>query len=343
MTTASTSFGTTPDGQAVELFTLTNANGLKAKITNYGAILVSLETPDKDGQLVDITLGYDTLDDYVKDECYFGCTVGRFANRIRQGKFTLDGKEYTLAGNDEGHHLHGGDVGFSKRVWKVEPVEPDAVKFFYSSPDGEEHYPGALDVTVVYTLSDENELKIDYTATADAPTIVNLTNHTYWNLRGPAAGNILDHLVTIEADEYTEVNEELVPNGEIVPTAGTALDFSSPHTVGERIAQIEGGYDHNYVARGPAGQLRPMAKVVDPTRGRVMEIAATNPGIQFYTGNFLDGTITGKDGLAYRQHAALCLETQHYPDSPNHDNFPSVVLRPGETYRQTTVHKFSTT
>jgi aldose 1-epimerase len=343
MSVETSTFGTTSDGKTAQLFTITNANGLTATITEYGATLVGLETPDKDGNLADITLGYDSLDGYVADTCYFGCTVGRFANRIRRAKFTLDGKEITLAGNDHGHHLHGGDVGFNKKVWDAKIVEPDAVEFSYTSSDGEENFPGELKVKVVYTLNDADELKIDYTATTDAPTIVNLTNHTYWNLRGPAAGDVLGHEVTIESDEYTAVSPELVPNGQIAPLAGTPLDFSTPHTVGQRIGQVEGGYDHNYVVRGELGKLRPMAKVVENTTGRVMEISATNPAIQFYSGNFLDETVvTGKGGVVYHKHFGLCLETQHYPDSPNHENFPSVVLRPSQTYRQTTVHKFST-
>ncbi|MBN1943182.1 MAG: galactose mutarotase [Phycisphaerae bacterium] len=330
-------FGTSP-----VLFTVTNARGLRAKITNYGATLVSLEAPDKNGKLTDIVLGYDSLEGYINDTCYLGCTVGRFANRIRRAKCTLDGMEYLLTANDKGHHLHGGGVGFNKRLWAGRAVEPSAVEFTYTSPAGEENYPGELKVKVVYTLTDANELKIDYTAVTDAPTIINLTNHAYWNLRGPAAGDILGHEVTIESDEYTAVSPELVPSGEIAPLAGTPLDFTTPHAVGERIAQIEGGYDHNFVVRGKPGELRPMAKVVEKTTGRVMDISATNPAIQFYTGNFLDGTVTGKGSVVYQKHFGLCLETQHYPDSPNHDNFPSVVLRPGETYRQTTVHKFST-
>lgn len=335
-------FGTTPDGREAQLFTITNARGLRAKVTNYGATLVSLETPDRDGKLTDVALGYDSLEGYVNDTCYLGSTVGRFANRIRRAKFTLDGREYTLAGNDDGHHLHGGSVGYNKRLWDAKVSQPDAVEFTYTSPDGEENYPGELKVKVVYTLTDANELKIDYTATTDAPTIVNLTNHTYWNLRGPAAGDILDHELTLQSDEYTAVSPELVPSGKIAKTAGTPLDFASPHVVSERIARVEGGYDHNFIVRGKAGTLRPMAKVVEKTTGRVMDISATNPAIQFYTGNFLDGTVKGKGGVVYQKHFGLCLETQHYPDTPNHDNFPSVVLRPGETYRQTTVHAFST-
>lgn len=343
MPIVSANFGTTPDGKPVQLFTIVNAKGLKAKITNYGATLVSLETPDRNGKLADVTLGYDSLDGYVNDKSYLGCSVGRFANRIRGAKFTLDGREYMLAPNDKGHHLHGGDVGFNKRLWNAKAVGTNAVEFTYTSPAGEERYPGEMKVKIVYTLTDRNELKIDYTATTDAPTIVNLTNHTYWNFRGPAAGDILGHELTLQSDEYTAISPELVPSGEIAGVAGTPLDFTSPHVIGERIGKVEGGYDHNYIVRGKLGELRPMAKVVEKTTGRVMEISATNPAIQFYSGNFLDETVvTGKGGMVYHIHDGLCLETQHYPDSPNHENFPSVVLRPGETYRQTTVHAFST-
>lgn len=335
-------YGTAPDGRSVRRYTLKNSHGLRAELIDYGATLVRLEVPDRSGHPADVVLGYDSLEGYVRDKDYLGCTVGRFANRICRAKFTLDGKTYTLAANDNGNHLHGGAVGFNKRLWTARVAEPDAVEFAYVSPDGEENYPGRLDVKVVYTLTETDELKIDYTAVTDAPTIVNLTNHAYWNLRGAGNGDILNHVLTLFADRYTPVGSELVPDGRILPTAGTGLDFTVPHAIGERIGQVPGGYDHNFAVPGPIGTLRPMAKLLEPSSGRVLEILATNPGIQFYTGNFLDGTIRGKGGLAYQKHFGLCLETQHYPDSPNHENFPSVVLRPGETYRQTTIHGFST-
>ncbi len=344
MSIVKSSFGTTPDGTAVDLYTCTNANGLVLKMTNYGAIVVALETPDRDGNLANINAGYDAVEDYIKGSPYFGATVGRYCNRIANGRFTLDGQEYTLATNNGENHLHGGTVGFDKVVWEatsVETADGVGVKFHRVSPAGEEGYPGNLDVTVVYTLTNQNELKVEFTANTDQPTVLNLTNHNYWNLRGIGSGNHYDHEVQIEADKYLAVDDGLIPTGELADVAGTPLDFRTPRPIGERIHQIDAdpvGYDHCYALRNQDGTLTLAAKVRDPASGRVMEIFTTQPGIQFYTGNFLDGAPTN-GGL--KQHEAFCLETQHYPDSPNQPAFPATVLRPGETYSQTTVHKFS--
>ena len=338
-------YGTTPDGAEIELFTLSAARGMRAKIINYGAILVSLEAPDRDGHLDDVTLGCESLAEWIADTCYFGATAGRVANRLADASFALDGQSYTLAANNGPNHLHGGIVGFNKVVWTAEAVEGDAavgVKLTYLSADGEEGYPGNLSVTVVYTVTDAGELKIEYTATTDKPTVVNLTHHSYWNLSGPAAGDILGHELTLHADRYTPVDDVQIPTGEVLPVAGTPMDFTSPHTIGERLGQVEGGYDHNYVLRDQSGQCAPAAEVYDPASGRVLEICTTEPGIQFYSGNFLDGSVTGRGGVVYQKHQGFCLETQHYPDSPNQPDFPPVTLRPGETYRHVTVHKFST-
>jgi aldose 1-epimerase len=288
-------------------------------------------------------LGFDTLGPYLKGHPHFGCTAGRVANRIAKGTFVLDGKTYHLAINNGPNHLHGGLKGFDKAVWKAEPQPAAAVKFSYTSPDGEEGYPGSLQTTVTMTLTDANELRIDYSAVTDKPTLVNLTNHSYFNLAG--TGDILRHELTINADAVTAVDDTLIPTGEIRPVAGTPLDFRTPQTIGSRFSQLETtpvGYDDNYVLNWGGKALAFAARVFEPKSGRVMEVFTTQPGVQLYTANWLDGSLIGKGGVAYRQHAALCLETQHFPDSVNHPNFPSVVLRPGETYRQTTVHKFST-
>ena len=337
-------FGTLPDGTAVELFTLTNSKGLKARLMTYGAILVSLEVPDRDGRLGDVVLGYDSLEAYVKNNPYFGAIVGRYGNRIAKGKFTLDGATYTLATNDGANHLHGGRKGFDKVVWKADPIrtaEAVGVRFSYLSKDGEEGYPGNLSVAVEYTLNEANELAISYGATTDKATPVNLTHHTYWNLNG-AKGDVLGQTLELAADRFTVVDKGLIPTGALAPVKGTAMDFTAPMEIGARIAQVEGGYDHNYVLnRAPSG-LALAARLADPSSGRVMEIRTTEPAIQFYSGNFLDGTITGKGGIVYKTHYGLCLETQHYPDSPNHPDFPSTILRPGRTLRSLTVHRFST-
>ncbi|MBA7602247.1 Aldose 1-epimerase [subsurface metagenome] len=338
------SFGQVPDGKGVDLYTLTNANGLRARITNYGAILVSLEVPDRDGKLADITLGYDTLDGYIKRGSFFGATVGRYANRIGGAGFVLNGIEYKLAANNRPNHIHGGRKGFDKVVWNAEQIETaDAVgvKLTYLSIDGEEGYPGNLDCTVIYTLTNNDELKISYEAETDKTTVVNLTNHSYYNLAGQGMGDILGHELMLNADSYTVVDEGLIPTGEIRSVKDSPMDFTSPMSIGSRIDQVGKGYDHNYVLNSGGG-LALCARVYEPTSGRVMEVYTTEPGVQLYTGNFLNGSITGKDGKVYNKHYAFCLETQHFPDSPNKPHFPSVVLEPGQKYTTETVHKFST-
>jgi aldose 1-epimerase len=336
-------FGQTPDGQRIDLYTLTNANGLRARIMNYGATLVSLEVPDQEGKLKDITLGFDTLNGYFTEHPYFGPTVGRYANRIGKAKFVLNGTEYKLAANNGENHLHGGIKGFDKVVWKAEQIEGQGstgVKMTYLSPDGEEGYPGNLRCVVIYTLTNNNELKISYEAVTDKTTVVNLTNHTYWNLAGQGNGDILGHEVMLSADKYTVVDEGLIPTGENRDVKDSPMDFTKPMTIGSRIDQVPGGYDHNYVLNSGGGELALCARVYEPGSGRVMEIYTTEPGVQFYTGNFLDGSITGKGGKVYKKHYGFCLETQHFPDSPNKPQFPSVVLEPGEKYSTVTVHKF---
>jgi aldose 1-epimerase len=339
-------YGKTSDGVEVEQYTLTNANGMKVKIITYGATITDVEVPDHDGKLANIVLFRDSLEDYQRaDTPFFGSTVGRYGNRIAKGKFTLDGKEYTLATNNNGQSLHGGIKGFDKVVWKAESVEDKdsvGVKFSYVSPDGEEGYPGTLTSQVVYSITNQNELKMDYTATTDKPTVVNLTNHAYWNLSGAGSGDILGETIMINADKYLPVDDVLIPTGEIKDVKDTPMDFTKPMTIGSRIADVPGGYDHCYVLNQKApGEVTLVAKIDDSKSGRVMEIYTTEPAVQFYTGNFLDGTITA-GGKTYQKNAAFCLETQHYPDSPNQEKFPSTVLKPGETYKHTTVHKFTT-
>lgn len=343
-------FGTMPDGQRVSLYTLTNTQGAIARITNYGAIVTELWMPDKNGTLGDIVLGFDSLEGYLGDSPYFGCIVGRYGNRIGKGRFSLDGKSYTLAVNNGENHLHGGLKGFDKVVWKAEPVtDKDGVglKLRYLSKDMEEGYPGNLDVTVVYTLTNANELRIDYTATTDKPTVCNLTHHGYFNLAGQGKGDILGHELMLNADRYTPVDDGLITTGEILPVAGTPMDFIKPTKIGSRIdADFEqlrfgGGYDHNWVLNKKGNEMSLAARVYEQTSGRVMEIWTNEPGVQFYAGNFLDGTLTGKGGKVYQYRYGFCLETQHYPDSPNKPNFPSTTLRPGQTYKTTTIHKFS--
>ncbi len=340
-------FGKTHDGHEVKVHTLTNLHGIRVRLIDYGATLISVETPDKSGKNANIMLGFPTLEGYLQRHPFFGSTVGRYANRIAGGKFTLDGKTYTLATNNGPNHLHGGLKGFDTVLWKPEPVSgPDfvGVKFSYTSPDGDEGYPGKLDVTVTFTLSNVNALRMDYTATTDKPTVVNLTNHAYWNLAGAGSGNILGHELTIAADKYLPIDDTSIPTGEPAPVKGTPLDFTSPHTIGERIGELKKdphktkGYDHCFVLRGQQGKLELAARVKEPTSGRVMEVYTTEPGVQLYCANFLDG---GPGAGGFKQHEAFCLETQHYPDSPNKPEFPSTVLRPGETYRSTTEHRFS--
>jgi aldose 1-epimerase len=344
MSTEKTAFGKTADGVEVDLYTLTNAKGVVLKMTNFGAIVVSLEVPDRDGKLANVNMGFATLDGFLGKTPYFGSTVGRYCNRIAGGKFTLDGKEYTLATNDNGkNHLHGGNVGFNKVVWNAEPFENESgvgIKFTYLSKDGEEGYPGNLDVTAVYTLTNDNELTVEFTAKTDAPTPVNLTNHCYWNLAGAGSGTIREHELMIDADKYLPVDAGLIPTGELADVAGTPLDFTKPEKIGARLDQIKAdpvGYDHCFVLRREAGKMHLAAKVKDPTSGRVMEIHTTQPALQFYSGNFLDGKPENNN---YKQYDGFCLETQHYPDSPNHASFPNTILRPGETFHEKTVHKF---
>ena len=336
-------FGKTEDGKSVDLYTLTNANGLKAEIITFGGIITSLQVPDRNGKFADIVLGCDSVNDYAKKSPYFGALIGRFGNRIAKGKFTLDGVEYKLATNNGPNHLHGGIKGFDKVVWKAKSMqtkEGPSLKLTYKSRDGEEGYPGNLSCTVVYTLTNNNELKISYEAKTDKATIVNLTHHSYFNLGGHNSGDILGHELQIFADHFTPVDKDLIPTGEIKPVKGTPMDFTKPMAIGSRIKQVEGGYDHNYVLNSSDGSLALAASVYEPKSGRVMEVFTTEPGIQFYTGNFLDGSIKGK-GTTYNKHAGFCLEAQHFPDSPNEPKFPPVVLRPGEKYTQLTVHKFS--
>jgi aldose 1-epimerase len=336
-------FGKTKDGQIVQLYTMTNGSGMVVKITNYGGIVTEVWTPDKRGRLQDIVLGFDKLNGYLGDHPYFGSIVGRYANRIAKGKFALNGAEYHLATNNNGNHLHGGIKGFDKVVWKAEEIKGKdqvGLRLGYVSKDGEEGYPGQLSVTVVYTLTNRNELTISYEATTDKPTIVNLTHHSYFNLAGAGSGDVLSHELMINADRYTVADDSLIPTGELRSVEGTAMDFRSAKTVGERIEQVPGGYDHNYVLNRLDDKLSLAAKVFERKSGRIMEVWTTEPGIQFYSGNFLDGSIRGKGGKRYDRHFGLCLETQHFPDSPNHPEFPSVVLNPGQTYRHLTVYKF---
>ncbi|MDG1832442.1 MAG: galactose mutarotase [Verrucomicrobiota bacterium] len=348
-------FGKTKAGEVTEIYTLKNANGVIAKVTTYGATLVELHAPDKAGKLTDVVNGFDNVAGYEGDgNQYFGCTTGRVCNRIAKGKFTLDGKEYTLATNNDPNHLHGGgDKAISKQVWEATPMTGKAaVVFTLTSPDGEEGYPGNLNMKVTYTLTDENELRISYEATTDKATPINLTNHAYFNLGGAGSGTILDHELTLNADHFTPVDDTLIPTGKINPVAGTELDFRTSHAIGERIpdkgvAKTEDcktstlGYDHNFVINVPSGESVALAaRLKDPKSGRVMEIYTDQPAIQFYSGNFLKNQ-TGKGGKTYPFRGALCLETQHNPDSVNHPNFPSTILRPGETYRTTTIHRFS--
>jgi aldose 1-epimerase len=340
------SFGQTPDGQPVDLYTLTNVNGLKARITNYGAIVVSLEVPDSNGKVADVTLGYGKLDGYIKNNSpYFGAIIGRYANRIGKAKFVLNGVEYKLAANDGENHLHGGIKGFDKVVWGAEEVKTAdevGLKLTYMSKDGEEGYPGNLVCIVTYTLTKNDELKISYEALSDKPTVINLTNHAYWNLAGQGSGDILGHELMLNADKYTPVDKGLIPTGEIKSVKDSPMDFTKPMTIGSRIDKVEGGYDHNYVLKSTGGTLALCARVYEPKSGRVMEVYTTEPGIQLYSGNFLNGTITGKAGKVYKQHYGFCLETQHFPDSPNKPKFPSVVLNAGDKYTTVTAYKFST-
>ena len=344
------SFGKTKDGQAVDLYTFSNASGMEVRAMTYGGIILSIKVPDRNGKFDDVTLGFDSLEPYLANSTFFGALVGRYGNRIGKARFKLDGKEYKLAVNNGPNALHGGLKGFDKVIWQAESFDkPEGVGvvFRYTSPDGEEGYPGTLQVLVTYTLTDKNELTLDYHATTDKATPVNLTNHAFFNLAGPGVRDILDHQMMINADNTTPVDSTLIPTGEIKSVEGTPFDFRKPTAIGARIdandQQIKygPGYDHNFVLNRKGEGLSLAARVAEPTTGRVMEVSTTEPAVQFYTGNFLDGTLTGKGGHVYKRRYAFCLETQHFPDSPNKPSFPSTILKPGETYTSKTVYAFS--
>jgi len=333
-------FGVTADGRAVDRFTLRNASGMIVRIIGYGATITELLVPDRAGRLADVVLGFDTLRPYEQESPYFGGTVGRVAFRITNAAFDLDGRRHELTRNAGAHHLHGGERGFSKVVWEAEPIlGAAAVRFRHRSPDGDQGYPGAVDAAVVYALTDDDELRIDYTATADRPTPINLTHHSYFNLAGAAAGDVLDHELCLDADRYSPTDATLTPTGAIRPVRGTPFDFQEPHRIGQRIAAA-GGYDLAYLRRAPGRELASVATLVEPGSGRRLEVLTTSPAVILYTGNYLDGTLTGKTGAVYRQHAGVCLETGHLPDSVNRPEFPSTILRPGATYRETCVYRF---
>jgi aldose 1-epimerase len=348
-TITKTDFGTSPDGKPVELYTLSNTKGMTATIMTYGGIVTSLKVPDKNGNISDVVLGYDNLDGYVKSSPYFGALIGRYGNRIAGGKFSLDGTTYQLATNNGPNALHGGLKGFDKVVWTSKPLPTahgPALILTYVSPGMEEGYPGTLSVTAIYSLTEDNELRLDYTATTSAKTVVNLTHHSYFNLAGK--GDILSHIALINADKFTPVDATLIPTGELRPVANTPFDFTTPHMIGERIGNTNdeqiargNGYDHNFVLNKDGKDLTFAAKIYEPNSGRVLEVFTTSPGIQFYSGNFLDGTLTGKAGWTYQFRDGFCLEPQHFPDSPNHPEFPTVVLNPDETYHNTIIYKFS--
>ena len=342
-------FGRTADGEGIALLTLKNANGLEVRVMTYGGIIVSIKTPDKNGQSGDIVLGHDTAEEYFANPPYLGVLVGRYANRIAKAAFTLDGKTYKLAANNGVNSLHGGTKGWDQAVWKADPFQ-DArgvgVVLTHTSPNGDEGYPGAVTAKVTYTLTDRNELAVDYEATTDAPTVINLTQHSYFNLSAGASPDILKHQLMLNADRYTPVDDTLIPTGELAPVQGTPFDFRTPTAIGARIDQDNvqlkrgKGYDHNWVLNAASDGLTKAARVVEPTSGRTLEISTTEPGIQFYSGNFLDGTIKGKGGVMIPHRGGFCLETQHFPDSPNQSSFPSTVLRPGQQYRSRTVFTF---
>lgn len=339
----------TSDFDSIRSFRLENKNGMAVRLTNYGATVTEIKTPDRNGAFADVVLGYDSVEDYINavDRPYFGAIVGRYGNRIAKGKFTLDGEEYELATNNGENHLHGGMMGFDKVVWDVQPLSDDSIRFSYLAKDMEEGYPGNLSIAVTYTLTDENELKIDYRATTDKATPVNLTNHSYFNLAGEGSSTILNHELMLNANAFTPVDAGLIPTGEVRPVKGTPFDFRSAKTIGRDIGienkQFEYGlgYDHNWVLNKETDGLTLAATLYEPQSGRFMEVFTEEPAIQFYCGNFLDGRLTGKSGRPYAHRSGMCLETQHYPDSPNHSDFPSTILRPGETYVTETVYRFS--
>lgn len=334
-------FGT-KQGEDVFLYTLSNTKGMEVKIITLGGIVTSLSVPDRKGDFEDIVLGFDNLQGYMEEHPYFGALIGRYGNRIAKGHFGLDGREYQLATNDGNNHLHGGDIGFDKVIWDTEEIRGEGlvgIKLSYLSKDMEEGYPGNLSVTVEYSLTEENELKIYYAAETDKATPVNLTHHSYFNLTA-CSEDVLNHEVTIFADKYTAADEELIPTGELEDVKGTPMEFINPYTIGSRIAEVTGGYDLNYVLNSTEGDMSLAARVYEPKSGRVMEVYTTEPGLQFYTGNFLDGTLTGKDEKVYKKHFGFCMETQHFPDSPNQPSFPSTILRPGEKYTHSMSYKF---
>jgi aldose 1-epimerase len=341
-------FGT-KDGRPVTLYTLTNSHGVEVRAMNYGGIILSMRVPDRKGQLADIVLGHDTLEGYIPNPPYFGAIIGRYANRIANGTFTLDGKTYTLPKNDGPNTLHGGTTRtFDRVVWDAEPMKGNTgVVFSYLSEDGEEGFPGNLKIKVTYVLTESNELMVDYEATTDKDTPINVTQHSYFDLAGEGTGDILNHEIMINAERFTPVDKNLIPTGELRPVKDTPLDFTKPMKIGARIDDnydqlvLGHGYDHNFVINRKSEGLTLAARVYEPTSGRVLEVSTTQPAIQFYTGNFLDGTIRGKQGHVYKRRYGFCLETQHFPDAPNHRNFPSTILKPGETFRQKTVFKFS--
>lgn len=334
-------YGETPDGQSVKQFVLTNDKGMRVTIISYGGIVTSLEVPDRDGKLTNVVLGCKDLKGYLAGHPYFGSICGRYSNRIAKGKFKLNDKEYTLATNNDANHLHGGVEGFDKKLWTAEAVQANdtvGVKLGYVSPDGEEGYPGTLTSTVVYTLTNDNEVKIEYTATTDKATPINLTNHSYWSLAGAGSGTILEHELKVFSDKYLPVDEGLIPTGELASVKDTPMDFNTPVTIGARIDQVGGGYDHCYVLSSAEEGLKPVAEVREPKSGRVMKVFTTEPAVQFYTGNFLDGSDTSG---GFAKHFGFCLETQHFPDSPNKPEFPSAILEPGQTYTHTSIYQFS--
>ena len=334
-------FGQLSDGRTAHLYTLTNQNGIEAKITNYGGIIVSLKTPDKDGTLENIVLGFADLDSYLGEHPYFGALIGRYGNRIEDGEFELNGEEYQLSINDGDHHLHGGEKGFDKVLWDAEIIDDTTLQLNYISDDGEEGYPGRLNVTATYRLSDNNELRLEFEATTDSATPVNLTAHSYFNLTGNPKTTILEHELKLHADQYTPATSDLIPTGDILAVDETPFNFTEFQEVGARIDQVPGGYDHNFVAdTSGSRELSLMAEVREPGTGRTLSVFSTEPGIQFYSGNFLDGTLQNEDGIALEQYSGFCLEPQHFPNSPNEPDFPSTILNPGETYKNTIVYQF---